>query len=250
MIYYYILFSKSFIYRILIHFLIYIYKNYKIILEELNMQYRNEFCSIKNKGTLSVKGNSYIDVEPDMIRLNFKITTQNTNLEEAKLENDKISNNVLSSLYNYGIPKNNIRSLDITVTRNYDSSTNTFLSYNVSHSISVTSTLDSLNDIYYLIIDNGANDDINIDFILSNPMYHYNRALKKATQDAICKASLLSKSFGLNHIPTPYKIIENSSSLYAITYSSSTNYTASKNITPNTVKITAEIEAKFLTFTN
>ena len=43
------------------------------------MQYRNEFCSIKNKGTLSVKGNSYIDVEPDMVRLNFKITTQNTN---------------------------------------------------------------------------------------------------------------------------------------------------------------------------
>ena len=79
MIYNYILFSKSFIYRILIHFLIYIYKNYKIILEELNMQYTNEFCSIKNKGTLSVKGNSYIDVEPDMIRLNFKITTQNTN---------------------------------------------------------------------------------------------------------------------------------------------------------------------------
>ena len=73
-------------------------------------------------------------------------------------------------------------------------------------------------------------------------MYHYNRALKKATQDAICKASLLSKNFGLNHIPTPYKIIENSSSLYAITYSSSTNYTASKNITPNTVKITAEID--------
>lgn len=213
------------------------------------MQYRNGFYLPTDKGSLSVRGAGYIEVESDTIRLNVRITTQNKSLEEAKDENSKISEKILVSLYDYKIPKDNIHSQDISVTRNYDYTNNVFVSYNVSHLISIIiDDFSKLNDIYSLVIENGANDEINVDFILSNPTYHYNKALKKATQDAIYKASLLAKNFGVKYTPTPYKIIENSSSLYAITYSSSVDYNPTQNIAPGIVKITAEVEAKFVTF--
>ena len=213
------------------------------------MQYRNNFCFSTDKGSLSVRGSGYIEVESDTIRLNARVTTQNKRLEEAKDENNKQSEKLLTSLDNYGIPKENIHSKNISVTRNYDYTNNVLVSYTVSHLVSIIiDDFDKLNDIYSLVIENGANDDISVDFILSNPTYHYNRALKKATQDAIYKASLLAKNFRVKYNPIPHKIIENSSSLYSISYSSTISYSSGQNIAPGIVKITAEIESVFATF--
>ena len=108
--------------------------------------------------------------------------------------------------------------------------------------------ISKLKDIYSLAIENGANDNISVDFLLSNPGYYYSKALKKASKDALNKATLLASSFNIRFNPSPFKIIEKSSSLYSIAYSTSKSYASSQqDLSSGIVKITAEIEAIFTT---
>ncbi|MCR8746629.1 SIMPL domain-containing protein [Romboutsia lituseburensis] len=213
------------------------------------MQFRNNNMYMPtDKGSLSVHGASYIEVNSDRARLKVKISTDNTSLEKAQDTNKEVSDRVLMSLKDYGISKENIHSEDLSVSKNYDLTNNKFLSYKVTNVISIfLDDFNKLGDVYSLIIENGANDEISVDFILSNPTQYYNRVLKKATQDALNKAGLLAKSFNVKYNPTPNKITELSSPIYAITYpSSSSSYY--KDIAPGIVKITAEVEAVFTTF--
>ncbi|MEG1310394.1 MAG: SIMPL domain-containing protein [Romboutsia sp.] len=212
------------------------------------MQYRNSSAYMPtDKGTLSVNGVSYIEVNADTVRLNVKITTESKSLEEAQNKNKTISNNLLTSLLDFGISKENIHSEDMSVFRNYDYTNNALISYNVTQLVTILiSDLSKLKDVYELVIENGANDDINIDFILSNPYYYYSKALKKASQDAINKAAIIAKNFSLKYNPIPANVNEVSSLLYSITYSSSNNY--SPDVSPGLVKVTAEIDAVFTTY--
>lgn len=213
------------------------------------MQFRNNNMYMPtDKGSLSVHGTGYIEVNSDMARLKVKISTDNISLEEAQDKNKEITDRVLMSLEDYGIAEENIHSENLSVSKNYNLSNNTFLSYKVTNVISVLlDDFNKLGDVYSLIIENGANDEINVDFVLSNPTQYYNRALKKATQDALNKAGLLAKSFNVKYNPIPNKITELSSPVYAITYSSSSN-SYYEDIAPGVVKIIAEVEAVFSTF--
>lgn len=214
------------------------------------MQFRNMRMPANSQtGSMSVIGTGTIETQADLAVLSIGVTTENKSLEEAQEQNDKAYNNILTSLLDYGIPKENISTNDISVTRNYDYSNNTFLSYKVSHVITVTTNdFAKLNDIYSLAIENGANDNITVNFKLSNPQFYYNKALKKATQDAINKASLLTKSFNVKYNSIPYKIHENSSSLYSVTYPTPGNYAYSPEIAPGIIKVSSEIEAAFATY--
>lgn len=214
------------------------------------MQFRNVRMPMSTpSGSMSIIGTGIIETKADLAILSIGITTESKSLEEAQEQNDKIYNNILTSVIDYGIPKENISTNDISVTRNYDYSNNTFLSYKVSHIISITTTdFSKLNDLYSLAIENGANDNITVNFTLANPHYYYNKALKKASQDAINKASLLAKNFNVKYNNIPYKIHENSSSLYSVTYPVSGSYSYSPDIAPGLIKVTSEIEATFATY--
>ena len=214
------------------------------------MQFRNGKMYIPtDKGSLSVNGVGYLEIESDLIRLNLGITSDSKSAEEAKDKNLQTLESLITSLTDYGIPKEDINTKDISVTRNYIGCDNHQLSFNVTNLITVMiHDISKLKDIYSLAIENGANDSISVDFLLSNPTYYYNKALKKATIDALNKASLLASNFNLKFNPAPHKIIEKSSSLYSITYSTSKSYSsAQQNLSSGLVKITAEIEAIFTT---
>lgn len=214
------------------------------------MQFRNIKMPIPSpNGSLSVIGTGLIETKPDTAVITMGVTTENKSLEVAQDQNDKIFNNIMSSLIDYGVPKENISTKDISVTRNYDYNTNTLLSYKVSHVLSINlNDFSKINDIYSLGIENGANDNISVTFTLSNPSFYYNKALKKASQDAVNKASLLAKNFNVKYNSIPYKINEKSSSLYSITYPMAGSYAYSPNITPGLIKVTSEIEATFATY--
>lgn len=213
------------------------------------MQYRNSKMYVPtDKGSLSVHGTSYVEVNSDRARLNVRVSSENESLEEAQDKNSEISKRVLSSLSDYGIDKENIHSEDLSVTRNYDYNTNTLTSYKVTQLITILiDDFSKIDDVCSLVIENGANDDISIDFILFNPNHYYNKTLKRATQDALNKANILAKNFGVKYNPIPYKIVETSSPLYSITYYSS-SITYAQGISPGLVNVTAEIEATFSTY--
>lgn len=214
------------------------------------MQYRNMRMPTSSAGgSLSVIGTAILEVKSDIVILNLGVTTENKSLEEAQDQNDHIYNTIMTALNDYGIPNENLSTKDISVIRNYDYNTNTFSSYKVSHLLSIIiDNFSKLNDIYSLAIENGANDNITVSFSLSNPSSYYNKALKKASQDAINKASILAKNFGVKYNPVPCKVHENSSSLNSITYPVSGNYNYSPDISPGLIKVTCEVEATFLTY--
>ena len=214
------------------------------------MQFRNGKMYIPtDNGSLSVNGVGYLEIESDLIRLNLGITSDSKSAEEAKDKNLQTLESLITSLTDYGIPKEDINTKDISVTRNYIGCDNQQLSFIVTNLITVMiHDVSKLKDIYSLAIENGANDNINVDFLLSNPTYYYSKALKKASKDALNKAALLASSFNIKFNPAPFKIIEKSSSLYSIAYSSSKSFSSTQqNLSSGLVKITAEIEAIFTT---
>ena len=182
------------------------------------MQFRNGKMYIPtDKGSLSVNGVGYLEIESDLIRLNLGITSDSKSAEEAKDKNLQTLESLITSLTDYGIPKEDINTKDISVTRNYIGCDNQQLSFIVTNLITVMiHDVSKLKDIYSLAIENGANDNINVDFLLSNSTYYYSKALKKASKDALNKAALLASSFNIKFNPAPFKIIEKSSSLFSI----------------------------------
>lgn len=211
------------------------------------MQYKNSLFNMpSDKGSLTVRGVSSLNIESDMAKINVRISSQDKSLEIAKDKNSEILNRLLDSLSDYGVSKDDIFSKDISATQNYDYEKNALISYTVTQLITIiVHDLSKVNDIYSLVVENGANDEIYIDFSLSNPNEYYNKALKKATQDAKDKASILAKNFSLNYNPIPCKVTEVSSQLNNINYSSKSSST---NVVPGIVKITAQVDASFLTY--
>lgn len=210
------------------------------------MQYRNMRMPT-DKGSLSVLGSSSIEVLADTAIICTSIASEGTSLEEARNKNYEVYNIILKSLADYKIQKENIYDKNVSATKNPNSSGDT--TYTVSHLLTVVvNDFSKLNDIYSLIIKNGTNDSAKINFTLSDSVPYYNRALKKATQDAVSKASILARNFGVKYNPVPYRIRENTSSLYSITYPSydDCNYTSAS--LPGYVSISAEIEASFSTY--
>lgn len=214
------------------------------------MQFRNNKMYIStNKNSLSVNGIGYLEIESDLIRLNLGITSNSESAKQAKDKNLQTLENLITSLTDYGIPKEDINTKDILVNKNYIECDNQQSSFTVTNLVTVMiHEISKLKDIYSLAIENGANDNISVDFLLSNPSYYYSKALKKASKDALNKATLLASSFNIKFNPAPSKIIEKSSSLYSISYSTSKSYASSQqDLSSGIVKITAEIEAIFST---
>ena len=82
------------------------------------MQLRNNKMYIPtDKGSLSVDGVGYLEVESDLIRLNLGITSNNESAKEAKDKNLQILENLITSLIDYGIPKEDINTKDILVSK-------------------------------------------------------------------------------------------------------------------------------------
>ena len=212
------------------------------------MQYRNMRIPT-DKGSLSVLGSSSVKVPADTAIICAGIVIEGTSLEEARDKNYEVYNILLKSLIDFKVPKENIYGENVSITKNSNTSSNTQNTYTVTRLLTIiVNDLSRLNDIYSLIIENGVNGNIKISFTLSDSLPYYNRALKKATQDAVAKASIIARNFGIKYNPVPYKIRENTSSLYSISYPSYDDCNYTLGALPGYVNISAEIEASFSTY--
>ena len=102
------------------------------------MQLRNNKMYIPtDKGSLSVDGVGYLEVESDLIRLNLGITSNNESAKEAKDKNLQILENLITSLIDYGISKEDINTKDILVSKNYIGCDNQQASFIVTNLVTV-----------------------------------------------------------------------------------------------------------------
>lgn len=181
------------------------------------MQYMNMNNAIREKGQLSVNGVGIVKVKSDLAILKVGVTTSNEDVQVAQVENTNTVNAVITSLTDYKIPRENINADDVVIKRIRDNATNQVIGYEITTNITIeVEDIKNLGDIYSLAIENGANSEVNISFTLSNVNHHYKKALLKATQDALNKGNLLSKSLNIRLKPLPESISENSTSIYSV----------------------------------
>ena len=212
------------------------------------MQYMNMNNDIREKGQLSVNGVGIVKVKSDLAILKVGVTTSNEDVQVAQVENTNTVNAVITSLTDYKIPRENINADDVVIKRIRDNATNQVIGYEITTNITIeVEDIKNLGDIYSLAIENGANSEVNISFTLSNVNHHYKKALLKATQDALNKGNLLSKSLNIRLKPLPESISENSTSIYSVSQKNIA-YSSSPFLSSGDLEVKAQVGIVFNTY--
>ncbi|CEJ72715.1 periplasmic immunogenic protein [[Clostridium] sordellii] len=212
------------------------------------MQYMNMNNAIREKGQLSVNGVGIVKVKSDLAILKVGVTTSNEDVQVAQVENTNTVNAVITSLTDYKIPRENINADDVVIKRIRDNATNQVIGYEITTNITIeVEDIKNLGDIYSLAIENGANSEVNISFTLSNVNHHYKKALLKATQDALNKGNLLSKSLNIRLKPLPESISENSTSIYSVSQKNIA-YSSSPFLSSGDLEVKAQVGIVFNTY--
>lgn len=212
------------------------------------MQYMNMNNAIRDKGQLSVNGVGIVKVKSDLAILKVGVTTSNEDVQVAQVENTNTVNAVITSLTDYKIPRENINADDVVIKRIRDNATNQVIGYEITTNITIeVEDIKNLGDIYSLAIENGANSEVNISFTLSNVNHHYKKALLKATQDALNKGNLLSKSLNIRLKPLPESISENSTSIYSVSQKNIA-YSSSPFLSSGDLEVKAQVGIVFNTY--
>lgn len=160
---------------------------------------------------ISVVGTGKVDVQPDTAILKFGVITKDADIIKAQEENKNTMNNVIDNLINNGIDERDIKTIQYTVTPQYDyiDGKQVFRGYEVRHVLEVT-IKDT--DKASLIIDDAVKDGVNyqqgLTFTVDNKEDYYDEALRLAVINSQEKATSIANTLQGNINLQPIKIIE------------------------------------------
>jgi len=146
--------------------------------------------------TIQVTGTGEIKAAPNEVSFNLSIETSDVDLDKAKAEHDKKSNDVIKSLKNFKIEDKHIQTtwIDIQPQYRYVNNRQLFDKYQMTHSIHVTLTDISLfGKVLAACINSGLSRFNGISYGHSNEEGLQDQALKKAVENAHRKAGLIAK---------------------------------------------------------
>ena len=177
-------------------------KMYYPYVQEINRQERR---------VMTVTGVGKLSVEPNIVRIQLEVITENNELRQAQQENSNIMNRVIGSLLELGIERENIKTTSYNIFPQYDyvEGKQLFRGYKVTNAITITTTnIDQAGSIIDVAVQNGVNSVSNIKFDVENEQLEYRKALSLALRDALAKAQSMAKTMQLQLDPHPIKISE------------------------------------------
>lgn len=207
--------------------------------------FNDDQCS-PNK--LKVIGKGTISVKPDLAEIVVGVITEDLQLEVAQEKNAKITQDVINSLRDLGIPLKNIQTENYSIRPNYDyiNGKQVFRGYEVINNLKILiSNVNNVGVVIDTAVSNGANSLTGIIFIVSDETKYYYEALRRALQDAQNKARVVADQLKVKLNIIPIQINEQNettSTPLVMTLKSTSNTTpieAGENI------INADIEAIF-----
>ncbi|MDW0115969.1 SIMPL domain-containing protein [Sporosarcina thermotolerans] len=160
---------------------------------------------------ITVVGNGEVAAEPDVATIQLEINTQSKELQDAQQENATLMNQVIQSLYQLGIPRENIQTVSYSIFPRYDfvDGEQVFRGYEVTNAIAVTlSDIQQVGTVIDTAVANGANRVSNVQFSVRNVEQHKQEAIVKALQDAQVKARTIANTLHLQINPEPIKVTE------------------------------------------
>lgn len=150
-------------------------------------------------------------VEPDVATIQLEINTQSEELQVAQQENAALMNQVIQSLYQLGIPQENVQTVFYSIFPKYDyiDGEQVFRGYEVTNAIAVTlSEIQQVGNVIDTAVANGANRVSNVQFSIENTELYKQESIVKALQNAQMKAHTISDTLHLQIDPQPVKVIE------------------------------------------
>lgn len=162
--------------------------------------------------SMTLTGQGQVTAAPDMAVIRLGVQLTGSDLASVQSQNAQLSQDVLDALRRMGITDIKTFQYSIDKYYEYDNGTPIDRGYTVRNILEIkTRDMDLLGTIIDTAVDAGANVVDLISFEVSNPEYHYQRALNLAVMDAIDKAKSISNNLGTRVEPIPINITESSS---------------------------------------
>lgn len=160
---------------------------------------------------IEVFGEGRVAVVPDQAIITLGVMTEGQNLEAIQKENNEKIANIIRSLLDLGIPKENIKTAEFRIDTVYDyvDGRQVFRGYRITHLLQVTINQVGLTGrVVDTAVAQGANTISNIQFTLSKPTAVYNQALSLAYKDSLLKATTLATTMGVALSKVPASVQE------------------------------------------
>lgn len=148
---------------------------------------------------INITGQSSRSVAPNYAILTLGITSQNTNINAAKSNNDRIMSNLISQLANLGVAKKDIytSSISINPTSDYQDGKRINTGYNVSNHVTVKiNNLDNVGKVVDAAVSAGANDINNLSFQNDVSQQLSDSLTTEAIQNGRLKAEVIAAALG------------------------------------------------------
>lgn len=152
-----------------------------------------------NTSEINITGQASRSVAPNYAILTLGITSQNTNINAAKSNNDRIMSNLISQLANLGVAKKDIytSSISINPTRDYQDGKRINTGYNVSNHVTVKiNNLDNVGKVVDAAVSAGANDINNLSFQNDVSQQLSDSLTTEAIQNGRHKAEVIATALG------------------------------------------------------
>lgn len=162
--------------------------------------------------TISVNGEGSITVPPNYALIQIEVTTEGSEVEEAQQRNATIMNQVIQSILELGIPRENIQTAAYNIFPRYDfvDGKQVFRGYEVTNAISVKiPDISMVGKVIDTAVGNGANRISSIEFRLDNEEVYYQRALSRALLNAQLKSKTIAETMKLSVSPQVIEVVEN-----------------------------------------
>lgn len=199
---------------------------------------------------IEVSGEGTVSAPPDRAVIDLGVITEKPSLSDAQRDNAASITNIVHSLVQLGIPKEQIQTVTyrVDIQYNYVEGKQILRGYQVTHMLQIT--LEQINQTGLVVdtaVNHGANSVSGIRFSIANPDMYYNRSLALAVKNAEAKAMTIARTIGATLITLPVKVQEEARSREPIPYQASlmAQSAPATPILPGELKITAAIRAAY-----
>ena len=148
---------------------------------------------------IQITGQASRSVAPSYAILTLGITSQNTNINAAKSNNDRIMSDLISRLANLGVDKKDIFTSNISInpTSDYQEGKRINTGYNVSNHVTVKiNNLDNVGKVVDAAVSAGANDINNLSFQNDVSQQLSDALTTEAIQNGRHKAEVIAAALG------------------------------------------------------
>jgi len=189
----------------------------------LSSAYAHDSSFEQTADTISVKGQGFVDAEPDVVDIHINLKATKKTLKEAKADVDRRYKEVLNAIDSHSINKKDIQLTRLNSHEDYEWRNNKriFKGFRLNRTLKVTvRDTDVFPDVQQSLVDAGITDIGRVNTRFGDDTLIREMALKSAAKAAKRKAQSLAEQFGRElgevasiveggvHIPTPRPFVK------------------------------------------